>query len=105
VFTNKLPVRALRAQLKYDSLYPDPSELTTLTNYHDTRRFMSLDGATLEGAMFYTALMLTVRGTPQIRPGEEITMQGGDDPTIVANYIRNERLIIPAKTAIALKVL
>ena len=80
VFTNKLPMRALRDQLKYDSLYPDPSRLTTLTNNHDTRRFMSLDGATLEGAMLHTAFILTVRGTPQLYSGEEIAMLGGDDP-------------------------
>ena len=80
VFTNKLPVRALRDQLKYDSLYPDPSKVTTLTNNHDTRRFMSLDGATLEGAMLHTAFTLTVRGTPQLYAGEEIAMEGGDDP-------------------------
>src|SRR5947209_2363642 len=44
VFTNKEPMRALRDQLKYDALYPDPFRLTTFTNNHDTRRFMSIDG-------------------------------------------------------------
>jgi len=80
VFTDHLPMRALRDQLKYDALYPDPSKLTTLTNNHDTRRFMSLEGATLEGAMLHTAFMLTVRGTPQLYSGEEIAMEGKDDP-------------------------
>jgi glycosidase len=80
VFTDHLPMRALRDQLKYDALYPDPSKLTTLTNNHDTRRFMSLEGATLEGAMLHTAFMLTVRGTPQLYSGEEIAMEGRDDP-------------------------
>ena len=80
VFTNKLPMRALRNELKYDALYPDPSKLTTLTNNHDTRRFMSVEGATLEGAMLHTAFMLTVRGTPQLYSGEEIAMEGSDDP-------------------------
>jgi len=80
VFTSHLPMRALRDQLKYDALYPDPSKLTTLTNNHDTRRFMSLEGATLEGAMLHTAFMLTVRGTPQLYSGEEIAMEGRDDP-------------------------
>ena len=73
-------MRALRDQLKYDALYPDPSKITTLTNNHDTRRFMSLEGATLEGAMLHTAFMLTVRGTPQLYSGEEIAMEGKDDP-------------------------
>jgi glycosidase len=80
VFTGKKPVRALRDQLKYDALYPDPLKITTLTNNHDTPRFMSLDGASLEGAMLHTAFMLTVRGTPQLYYGEEIAMQGKEDP-------------------------
>jgi glycosidase len=80
VFTGKKPMRALRDQLKYDALYPDPSKITTLTNNHDTRRFMSIDDATLEGAMLHTAFMLTARGTPQLYAGEEIAMEGKDDP-------------------------
>jgi glycosidase len=80
VFTNKKPVRALRDQLKYDALYPDAAKLTTLTNNHDTPRFMSLEGGTLEGAMLHTAFMLSVRGIPQLYSGEEIAMQGKDDP-------------------------
>ncbi|MGZ8847650.1 MAG: alpha-amylase family glycosyl hydrolase [Pyrinomonadaceae bacterium] len=80
VFTGKKPMRALRDQLKYDALYPDPSRVTTLLNNHDTRRFMSIEGATLEGAMLHTAFMLTVRGTPQLYAGEEIALEGKDDP-------------------------
>ncbi|MDQ2855335.1 MAG: alpha-amylase family glycosyl hydrolase, partial [Acidobacteriota bacterium] len=80
VFTNKRPVRALRDALKYDALYPDPEKLTTFVNNHDTRRFMSLEGGTLAGAMLHTAFTLTVRGTPQLYYGEEIAMAGGDDP-------------------------
>jgi glycosidase len=80
VFTNHAPMRALRDQLKYDALYPDPLRLTTMVNNHDTRRFMSLEGATLEGAMLHTAFMLTIRGTPQLYSGEEIAMEGEDDP-------------------------
>jgi glycosidase len=80
VFTNKQPVRHLRDVLKYDALYPDPLRLTTLTGNHDTRRFLSLEGATLEGMMLHTAFTLTVRGTPQLYYGDEIGMEGGDDP-------------------------
>jgi glycosidase len=80
VFTNKRPVRALRDQLKYDALYLDPSKLTTLTNNHDTPRFMSLAGATLAGAMLHTAFILTTRGTPQLYSGEELAMRGNEDP-------------------------
>ena len=80
VFTNKLPARALRDQLKYDALYPDPLKLTTLANNHDTARFMSLEGATLEGALLHIAFTLSVRGIPQLYAGEEIAMEGKDDP-------------------------
>ncbi|HKB66153.1 MAG TPA: alpha-amylase family glycosyl hydrolase [Pyrinomonadaceae bacterium] len=80
VFTGKKPMRALRDQLKYDALYPDPLKITTLTNNHDTPRFMSLDSASLEGAMLHTAFMLAVRGTPQLYSGEEIAMKGKEDP-------------------------
>jgi glycosidase len=73
-------VRALRDQLKYDALYPDPSKLTTLVNNHDTPRFISLNGATLEGAMMHTAFTLSVRGIPQLYYGEEIAMEGKEDP-------------------------
>jgi len=79
-FTNKGPVRAIREQLKYDSLYPDPSRITAFANNHDTPRFMSLDGATVEGAMMHVALILSVRGVPQLYYGEEIAMEGKDDP-------------------------
>jgi len=80
VFTGKLPVKALRDQLKYDALYPDVTKITTLVNNHDTPRFMSLPGATLEGAMLHTAFTLSVRGIPQLYAGEEIAMEGKEDP-------------------------
>jgi len=80
VFTNKSPVRSLRDQLKYDALYPDPSRVTVLANNHDTTRFLSLEGATTAGAMMHVAFILSVRGIPQIYYGEEIGMEGKEDP-------------------------
>ena len=80
VFTNKAPMRFLPHQLKYDALYPDPSKVTVLANNHDTTRFMSLTGATLAGAMMHTAFVLSVRGIPQLYAGEEIAMEGKEDP-------------------------
>jgi glycosidase len=80
VFTNKMPMHALRDALKYDALYPDPSKVTTLQNNHDTDRFMSLDAATIQGAMLHMAFTLSVRGIPQFYSGEEIAMEGGHDP-------------------------
>ncbi len=80
VFTGKRSIRALRDVLKYDGHYPNINRVTTLTNNHDTNRFMSLPGATLEGAMLHTAFMLSTRGIPQLYYGEEIAMTGGHDP-------------------------
>ncbi len=79
-FTNKSPMRALRDHLKYDALYPDPLKLTNLANNHDTPRFMSLEGASLEGSMMHVAYILSVRGIPQLYYGEEIAMEGKEDP-------------------------
>ncbi len=33
-------------------------------NNHDVRRFLSLEGGPLEGAMLHTAFTITMRGTP-----------------------------------------
>ena len=79
-FTNKEPLRKLRDQLKYDGLYPDPNRITNLANNHDTARFMSLEGASLEGAMMHVAYILSLRGIPQLYYGEEIAMEGKEDP-------------------------
>lgn len=80
VFTGKKPARALRDVLKYDGLYGNINNVTTLTNNHDTDRFMSLQGATLDGAMMHMAFILSTRGIPQLYYGEEIAMTGGHDP-------------------------
>ena len=80
VFTNKIPMRALREVLRYDAVYPNPLRITPMSNNHDVPRFMSLAGATLEGSMLHTAFTLTVRGTPQLYTGEELGMEGKDDP-------------------------
>ena len=66
--------------MKYDAIYPDPAKLTVLANNHDTPRFLSLKDADLKGAMLHTAFVLSVRGIPQLYYGEEIGMQGGEDP-------------------------
>ncbi len=80
VFTGKKPASALRDVLKYDGLYGNVNNITTLTNNHDTDRFMSLPGATKEGAKLHTAFILATRGIPQLYYGEEVLMTGGHDP-------------------------
>lgn len=80
VFTGKKPTRALRDVLKYDGSYGDVNNVTVLANNHDTDRFMSLPGATKEGAKLHIAFVLAARGIPQLYAGEEILMEGGHDP-------------------------
>ena len=79
-FTGRAPMTALRDVLRADAMYADASRLTVMANNHDTRRFMSIEGATPEGAMLHVAFALTVRGGAQIYYGEEIAMRGGEDP-------------------------
>jgi glycosidase len=80
VFTGKKPARALRDVLKYDGLYGNINNIALLTSNHDVDRFMSLPGATPEGAMMHIAFTLSSRGIPQIYYGDEIGMTGGHDP-------------------------
>jgi glycosidase len=80
VFSGEKPVRALRDMLKYDAGYPDPSRLTVMLSNHDVRRTASVKGMTMEGLMLHTAFLLSVRGTPQLYYGDEIAMEGEDDP-------------------------
>jgi glycosidase len=80
VFTGKKPTRALRDVLKYDGLYGDVMNVTVMANNHDTDRFMSIQGATKDGAKLHIAFTLAARGIPQLYTGEEILMEGGHDP-------------------------
>ena len=79
-FTHRSPVKAIRDQLKYDALYPDPLKITAMVGNHDTVRFMSMPGATIEGALLHMAFTISTRGTPQLYYGEEIAMEGKEDP-------------------------
>jgi neopullulanase len=80
VFGGKKPARHLRDTLKYDAGYPDAARLTTMLNNHDVKRTVSAEGMSLEGAMLHTAFLLSVRGIPQLYYGDEIAMEGGEDP-------------------------
>ncbi|HEX8494738.1 MAG TPA: alpha-amylase family glycosyl hydrolase [Pyrinomonadaceae bacterium] len=80
VFTNAKPVRALRDVLKYDANYTDASRLVTMLSNHDVRRTASMKNMTTEGLMMHTAFLLTVRGVPQLYYGDEIAMEGDEDP-------------------------
>jgi glycosidase len=80
VFSGKKPARSLRDTLKYDAGYPSAARLTTMLDNHDVKRTISVEGMTLDGAMLHTAFLLSVRGIPQLYYGDELAMQGDDDP-------------------------
>ncbi len=74
------PVQRIVDVLQRDSLYLRPEILVTFLGNHDTRRFMSEAGADKEKLKAAFALLMTMRGIPQIYSGDEIGMPGGDDP-------------------------
>jgi glycosidase len=63
-----------------DSLYPHPERLVPFLGNHDTMRFMSEPGATAANMRLGFAILLTMRGMPQIYSGDELAMTGGNDP-------------------------
>jgi glycosidase len=70
----------LEEVLQHDWLFPHPDSLVTFLGNHDTRRFMGEAGATPQKLELAFALLLTMRGIPQIYAGDEIGMPGGEDP-------------------------
>lgn len=74
------PAQKIVDVLEHDWLYPHPENLVTFFGNHDQRRFMGEEGATKEKLEAAFALLLTLRGVPQIYAGDEIGMPGGNDP-------------------------
>lgn len=74
------PATLLEDVLQRDWLFPRPETLVTFLGNHDTPRFMGEPGASVAKLKLAFALLLTLRGIPQIYAGDEIGMPGGDDP-------------------------
>ena len=72
--------------LAKDYLYTNPEILVTLLGGHDDGRFMSEKGATIEGLKLANAFVLTTRGVPQLYYGDEIAMEGGDEPSTRGDF-------------------
>ena len=72
--------------LAKDYLYTNPNILVTLLGGHDDGRFMSEKGATIAGLKLANALVLTTRGIPQLYYGDEIAMEGPDEPTTRGDF-------------------
>jgi len=74
------PMDKIVEVLRHDELYPHPETLVTFIGNHDQRRFQSEDGSNTAKLKAAMALLLTLRGIPQIYSGDEIAMPGGNDP-------------------------
>jgi len=80
VFLKDAPITRLADVLRLDALYPHPERLVPFLGNHDTTRFMGLPGASIDQLKLAFAVLATMRGMPQIYSGDEIAMQGGEDP-------------------------
>jgi glycosidase len=79
-FAEGKPLKEAAWTLSHDQLYPNPNVLVTVVGNHDMPRFMHEPGATIAGLNMAHALIMTMRGTPQIYYGDEIGMRGAGDP-------------------------
>ena len=74
------PMSELRSLLAKDQLYPHPERLVTFFGNHDTPRLFSQPGVNSAKLKLAFALVATLRGTPEIYSGDEIAMEGKEDP-------------------------
>ncbi|HEX8494736.1 MAG TPA: alpha-amylase family glycosyl hydrolase [Pyrinomonadaceae bacterium] len=80
-FAEGKEVKEVAQVLSKDYIYENPDILVTLLGGHDDGRFMSEKGATLAGLKLANTFVLTTRGIPQLYYGDEIAMEGADEPT------------------------
>ena len=85
-FAEGKPIDEIPKTLAKDYLYTNSEILVTLLGGHDDGRFMSEKGATITGLKLANALVLTTRGVPQLYYGDEIAMEGGDEPTTRGDF-------------------
>ena len=72
--------------LAKDYLYTNAEILVTLLGGHDDGRFMSEKGASIAGLKLANAFLLTTRGVPQLYYGDELAMEGPDEPTTRGDF-------------------
>lgn len=85
-FAEGKPIDEIPKTLAKDYLYTNPEILVTLLGGHDDGRFMSEKGATLAGLKLANAFVLTTRGVPQLYYGDELAMEGGDEPSTRGDF-------------------
>jgi glycosidase len=80
VLAHDKPMTELADVMRQDALYPHPERLVIFVGNHDTPRFITEAGGSVEKLKLAQGLVLTLRGMPQIYSGDEIGMTGGADP-------------------------
>ena len=80
VFAGKASMLQLERALGSDWLYPHPERLVPFIDNHDVSRLVSESGATLSTLKLAVGVLATLRGMPELYSGDEIAMQGGEDP-------------------------
>ena len=85
-FAEGKPIDTIPKTIAKDYLYTNSEILVTLLGGHDDGRFMSEHGATIAGLKLANALVLTTRGVPQLYYGDELAMEGKDEPTTRADF-------------------
>jgi glycosidase len=85
-FAEGKPVDEIPKTLAKDYLYTNSEILVTLLGGHDDGRFMSEEGATIAGLKLANAFVLTTRGVPQLYYGDELALEGGDEPTTRGDF-------------------
>jgi neopullulanase len=80
VLLHGAPAGRIADVLRHDGLYVRPNELVTFFANHDVARFASAEGSSEAKERLAFGLTLTLRGIPQLYYGDEIGMQGGNDP-------------------------
>ena len=85
-FAEGKPIDEIPKTLAKDYLYSNSEILVTILGGHDDGRFMSEKGATIAGLKLANAFVLTTRGVPQLYYGDEIALEGGDEPTTRGDF-------------------
>jgi len=80
VLLSGAPAGRIANVLREDALYPHPDWLVPFVANHDVPRFSSEPGSSPEKLLSAFALLLTLRGIPELYYGDEIGMTGGADP-------------------------
>ncbi|WP_420239587.1 alpha-amylase family glycosyl hydrolase [Telmatobacter bradus] len=80
VFGHAGPMTNLTAILRQDALYPHPERLVTFAGNHDTTRLFTELGSSTPRTKLVLGLLATLRGMPMLYSGDEIAMNGGEDP-------------------------